>query len=174
MLPAEGFRVKVIVTLAWNCLGVCLVTNLDALLRKEDDAFRDEGIIEGCRERERVAVVHKQKGQASLGRLMTARWMEEGTEPDAVGTTVNVLGVRVFSWVNFIHRTARNVSRYQVPGRRALQPRPRSEKSTYYNTSKCGASTKPGNLGMRGFVLRTGADWRSRPFFGTRVAPLDS
>ena len=90
-----------------------------------------------------------------MGRLMTARWMEEGTEPDAVGTTVNVLGVRVFSWVNFIHRTARNVSRYQVPGRRALQPRPRSERSTYYNTSKCGASTEPGNLGMRGFVLRT-------------------
>jgi hypothetical protein len=35
-----------IVTLAWNRLGVCLATNIDALLR-EDDAFRDEGIIEG-------------------------------------------------------------------------------------------------------------------------------
>ena len=92
---------------AWNSLGVRLATNLDALLQKEDDVFRDEGIIDHRgdrgRERERVGVVHEQKGQVSLGRLMTARRMEEGTEPD-MGTTVSGLGVREFSWVNFIRR----------------------------------------------------------------------
>ena len=69
VLPAEGFRVKVIATLAWNRLGVCLATNLDALLRKEDDAFRDEGIIEGMQRAGTSGSGSQAKGAGIVGKV---------------------------------------------------------------------------------------------------------
>ena len=83
-------------TSSWGCftwkrlpptaahIGVCLATNLNTLLQKEDDACWEEGIIEGI------------EVQSGSEWLWFARRMEEGTEPDEVGTAVSELGVRVF------------------------------------------------------------------------------
>ena len=87
-------------TSSWGCIawkrlpptaahiGVRLATNLNALLQKEDDACREEGIIEGI------------EVQSRSEWLWFARRTEEGTEPDEVGTVVSELGVREFSWAN--------------------------------------------------------------------------
>ena len=69
----------------WNRIGVRLATNPNVLLRKEDDVCREEGIVEGI------------EVQSGSEWLRFARWTEEGTDPDEVGT---VLGVREFYWAN--------------------------------------------------------------------------
>ena len=103
-------------TSSWGCIawkrlpptaariGVRLATNLNALLRKEDDVCREEGIIEGI------------EVQSGSEWLWFARRMEERTEPGGVGTAVSELGVREFSWVNLYQPRLRQTGPQPLPG----------------------------------------------------------